>query len=192
MVGRRFIKKELDALRIDRSATAVRRPVRWGWAAAAALLLIVVGAASLWWLGPSRAAEVRTFAVREQGIASGGGATVLNASGYVTARRRATVASKITGRLVAVLVEEGVGVDKGQVLARLDDSTQRAGLALAESRLEAAVRAIGQTRAQLDLARLTLHRTRRLVDSGIVGQEQLDESRTGVATLEAHLAVEEQ
>jgi RND family efflux transporter MFP subunit len=160
--------------------------------AAAALLLIVVGAASLWWLGQSRATTVRTFTVRERGAASGDGATVLNASGYVTARRRATVASKLTGRLVDVLVEEGVAVDEGQVLARLDDSVQRAGLALAESRLEAAVRAIGQTRAQFDLARLTLQRTRRLVDSGIAGQEQLDESRTEVATLEARLAVEEQ
>lgn len=179
-------------MRIDRSATASRRSVRWGWLAVIALLLIVVGGASLWWFGASRTAEVRTFTVREEGAVSGGGGTVLNASGYVTARRRATVASKITGRLVAVLVEEGDAVVEGQVLARLDDAAQRAGLALAESRLEAAGRAIGQTRAQLDLARVTLDRRRSLIASGIVGQEQLDETETEVATLEARLAVQEQ
>ena len=59
-------------------------------------------------------------------------ATILNASGYVTARRRATVSSKVTGKLVNVLVEEGMAVHQGQILARLDDSTLRSQLALAE------------------------------------------------------------
>jgi RND family efflux transporter MFP subunit len=162
----------LDALRIDGSARGARR--------------------SVWWLGPSRAAKVRTFTVREQSVTAGGSATVLNASGYVTARRRATVASKITGRLVEVLVEEGRPVHGGQVLARLDDDAERAGLALVESRLEAAGRAIKQTEAQLDLARLTLKRTERLVEAGVVDQEQLDEGQTEVATLEARVALEQQ
>jgi RND family efflux transporter MFP subunit len=191
-VGRRSIKKELDALRIDRSAMDARRPRVWAWLAGATLLLILAGAASVWWLGPSRAEQVRTFTVREQVVSGGGGATVLNASGYVTARRRATVASKITGRLVEVHVEEGVPVQGGQVLARLDDSQHRASLALAESRLESAQRAIRQTEAQLELARLTLGRTRRLVGAGVVDREKLDEGETEVVTLEARLALEQQ
>ena len=65
---------------------------------------------------------------------------MLNASGYVTARRRATVSSKITGKVVEVNVEEGMAVNEGQVLARLDDSTLRAALALAEAQAEAARR----------------------------------------------------
>src|SRR5262249_56805210 len=68
-------------------------------------------------------------------------AAVLNASGYVTARRRATVSSKITGKVVEVNVEEGRRVAQGQVLARLDDSTPRAALALAQAQAEAARRA---------------------------------------------------
>ncbi len=55
-----------------------------------------------------------------------GGAAVLNASGYVTARRRATVSSKITGKVVGVIVEEGMAVKAGQVLARLDDTVRAA------------------------------------------------------------------
>ena len=60
---------------------------------------------------------------------------MLNASGYVTARRRATVSSKVTGKVIEVNVEEGMAVKEGQVLARLDDSQPRAALALAEAQL---------------------------------------------------------
>ena len=74
---------------------------------------------------------------------TGAGATpgaVLNASGYVTARRRATVSSKVTGKVLEVFVEEGKAVQKGQVLARLDDAQVRASLAVAEAQLESAKR----------------------------------------------------
>ena len=67
-----------------------------------------------------------------------GGASVLNASGYVTARRRATVSSKVTGKVIEVNVEEGMAVKEGQVLARLDDAQPRAALHLAEAQAEAA------------------------------------------------------
>jgi RND family efflux transporter MFP subunit len=157
-----------------------------------ALLLIGAGATSLWWFGRNRGEPVRTIKVREQVVAATGGATVLNASGYVTARRRATVASKITGRLTEVHVEEGLPVSSGQVLARLDDAAHRAALALTESRLEAAGRAIRQTEAQLELARKTLKRTRRLVEGGVADREKLDEGETEVETYEARLALEQQ
>jgi len=188
----RPIKKDLDALRIDRSATGSRRPRVWRRLVIIALLLIGAGATSLWWFGRNRGESVRTIRVREQVVAAPGGATVLNASGYVTARRRATVASKITGRLTAVHVEEGLPVSSGQVLARLDDAAHRAALALTESRLEAAGRAIRETEAQLELARKTLKRTRRLVEAGIVDREKLDEGETEVETYEARLALEQQ
>jgi multidrug efflux pump subunit AcrA (membrane-fusion protein) len=79
-------------------------------------------------------------AVTERG--AGQQAAVLNASGYVTARRRATVSSKITGKVIMVNVEEGMAVREGQILARLDDSNGRAALALAEAQVEAARRAV--------------------------------------------------
>ena len=81
--------------------------------------------------------------------AAGTQAAVLNASGYVTARRRATVSSKITGKVVEVNVEEGMAVRQGQVLARLDDATLRAALALAEAQAEAARRGVRENEVRL-------------------------------------------
>ena len=107
------------------------------------MLLLVIGAAESRrgvWITRERPLEVEVATVSER--AAGTQAAVLNASGYVTARRRATVASKITGKLVEVNVEEGMAVREGQVLARLDDATLRATLALAEARVEAARRGV--------------------------------------------------
>ena len=81
---------------------------------------------------------------------------MLNASGYVTARRRATVSSKVTGKVLEVFVEEGKAVRKGQVLARLDDSQIRAALAVAEAQLAAAQRGAAEDEARLKQAELTL------------------------------------
>ena len=93
---------------------------------------------------------------------------MLNASGYVTARRRATVSSKITGKVVEVNVEEGMAVKEGQVLARLDDSTPKAALALAEAQAEAARRNITENEVRLADARLTLSRRMQLVKERVV------------------------
>ena len=73
-------------------------------------------------------------------------AAVLNATGYVTARRRATVSSKITGKVVEVNIEEGMAVAEGQVLARLDAETQRAAVALTQAQAEAARRNVQRKR----------------------------------------------
>ena len=140
------------------------------------------------WLRGEAAAEVTTAPVLESGAASGGGATVLNASGYVTARRQATVSSKVTGKVVEVRVEEGMAVRAGEVVARLDDATHRAVLELAESQLTAARSALEETRAQLRLAELTLERTARLVEEGVSGQADLDEAETVERAYRARLA----
>ena len=87
---------------------------------------------------------------------------MLNASGYVTARRRATVSSKITGKIVEVNVEEGMAVREGQILARLDDAQVRAALALAEAQAEAARHNVRETEVRLVEARLALDRAQRL------------------------------
>ena len=101
-----------------------------------------------------RPIEVETAAVTQR--AAGMQAAVLNASGYVTARRRATVSSKITGKVVEVNVEEGMAIREGQVLARLDDSQFRASLALAEAQAEAARRNVRESEVRLAEARLAL------------------------------------
>src|ERR671919_2941897 len=104
------------------------------------VLLAAVGGGAWYWLTRERPVEVEVAAVTER--AAGTSASVLNASGYVTARRRATVSSKVTGKVIEVNVEEGMQVRQGQVLARLDDSTTRAALALARAQLEASRRAV--------------------------------------------------
>src|SRR5438132_12303542 len=83
-------KQTLDELRIDRRTAPKSRPRPWLAVAGLAAMAVVAGV--VWWLNRPRAAVVRTILVQES--ASGGQKTLLNASGYVTARRQATVSSK--------------------------------------------------------------------------------------------------
>ena len=118
---------------------------------AGAVLLAVAGGGL--WLVLARAAPptVRTAAARPASQAADGG-SVLDASGYVTARRQATVSAKITGKVTEVLIEEGMRVEEGDVLARLDDTEAKAQLALARAQLAAARSQLAEIRAQLDQA----------------------------------------
>ncbi len=178
----------LDGLRIERPADTGRRPWRW---LVVPVLLLAAGGGWWWWAGPSGMAAVRTAVARETAAAPADTA-VLNASGYVTARRRATVSSKVTGKLIAVRVEEGMAVRRGQVLARLDDSTVRSQLALAEARLGAARRAIAEQEVRLREAQLALARTRRLVEEGVVGAADLDTDTAEVDSLAARIALSQE
>ncbi|HSL84860.1 MAG TPA: efflux RND transporter periplasmic adaptor subunit, partial [Thermoanaerobaculia bacterium] len=179
-------RPSLDSLRIHRGPEDAHRPRRWPWVAAAVLL--VLAAAGAWWaLAAGRLPRVATAPVAE---VRGGAPAVLNASGYVTARRRATVSSKVTGKIVEVLVEEGMAVEEGQVLARLDDSTQRAALQLGRASLQAARGALAETEARLAKARLDRARAERLVAEAVAPQDQLDSAATEVDALAARLALE--
>ncbi len=126
-------KPSLEGLRIDRSEIG-ETGGRWRlWIALAGIAVLALAA---WgWLARPRAVEVRAAAAEARAGGSAAAGAVLNASGYVTARRQATVSSKITGKVVDVLVEEGMEIREGQVLAHLDDATLRKQLALAESQL---------------------------------------------------------
>lgn len=128
---------------------------------------------------------VRTAAVRS--VAVDAGTTVLNASGYVTARRQATVSSKMAGQITEISIEEGMEVVAGQVLARLDSSNLDRSLQLAEAQSAAASKAVLEVEAQLAEARLRQGRTRQLVEQGVAGQADLDQVDGEVATLEARI-----
>ena len=130
---------------------------------------------------------VRTASVR-QTAAGGGQPAVLNASGYVTARRQATVSSKVTGKVVDILVEEGMAVRAGQVLARLDDTMERSLLALAEAQLSAARSALAEMQVRHREALLDLDRQRRLLAERIVSQADFDASRAEADSFEARIA----
>jgi HlyD family secretion protein len=181
-------KPSLEGLRIDRSE-AVEETGRRGRPWIVVLALLLLGGAVAWWLTRSRPAPVRTAAAQAR---SGGAATagaVLNASGYVTARRQATVSSKITGKVVDVLVEEGMEVREGQVLAHLDDATVRRQLALAESQLVSQRRNLTETEVRLKQARLNQERMRRLKKEGVSTQADLDAADAEADSFAARLEV---
>ena len=183
------LKQDLAALRIEREPL---RPDRGPWVARVVMLtlLAAAGVAAWLWLTRERPLEVEVAAVTER--AAGAQASVLNASGYVTARRRATVSSKITGKVVEVNVDEGMAVREGQVLARLDDSTARALLALAETQVEAARRAVRENEVRLAEARLTLGRREQLRSDGIVTQAEVDQAQAEFDSIEARIAAARQ
>jgi HlyD family secretion protein len=178
-------KPPLDGLRIERSAEQ-KPQSKMGLAVAAAVILIVTCAA-LWWHSGSDAVEVRTAVARD---ASGGNGerTVLNASGYVTARREATVSSKVTGKVTEVLIEEGMKVKAGQVVARLDDSNIETSLEVAQAQLASAKAALAETEAQLKDADQEFQRTTELAKQHIASQSDLDLAESNAKSLQAHLA----
>jgi RND family efflux transporter MFP subunit len=112
----------------------------------------------------------------------------LDASGYVTARREATVSSKVTGKVVEVLFEEGMKVKEGQVLARLDDTNVRTSLDLAAAQLASARAALAETEAQLKNANQEFQRATELVKQHIDSQSDLDLAESNAKALSAHLA----
>src|SRR6187549_1506505 len=158
------LKDELAALRIEREPQGSGAG-RWiGWTVAL-LALAAAGAAGWRFFTRERPVSVETATVSER--AAGTQAAVLNASGYVTARRRATVSSKITGKVIEVNVEEGMAVKEGQILARLDDSTLQAALKLYRAQLEASKRQIPESEVRLAQARVQLQRQERLRTEGL-------------------------
>ncbi len=178
-------KPSLEGLRIDRSAIGEERGRGRLWIA---LVVIAVLALAAWgWLARPRAVEVRAAAAEARAGGSAAAGAVLNASGYVTARRQATVSSKITGKVVDVLVEEGMEIREGQVLAHLDDATLRKQLALAESQLASQRRSLAETEVRLRQAKLSQARMRRLREQGISTQADAESADADVDALAARL-----
>lgn len=178
------LKDDLASLRLEREPDSqVSR--RWvGWLVLA-VLLVGVGGGVWWWLSRERASEVEVATVSSR--QAGAQAAVLNATGYVTARRRATVSSKITGKVVEVNIEEGMAVREGQVLARLDAETQRASVALAEAQAEAARRNVNESEVRLNEARINLARVTKLVGVGYSTAAEVDAARAAVDSLDARI-----
>ena len=141
----------LHQLRIDRGAEAPRSGARLGIVAAIAGVIALAGA-SYWWLSGAAAAEVEVEPARALSASAGTG-SVLDASGYVTARRQATVSSKVTGKVATVSIEEGMRVEEGQVLATLEDTEARAQFELSRAQLDSAIAQVGEARALATQAR---------------------------------------
>lgn len=179
-------KALLGELKIDRAEAGAEtgRPVKW-----LAAVAVLGGMAFVWWYvdlspSPARALEVRAIPAQAPARAAAG-ASVLDATGYVIARRMATVSSKVTGKVMEVMIEEGMEVERGQVLATLDDSINRAQLALAESQLTAADAAVAELEVQIRQATLRLGRTRGLAAENLASQAQLDNDQLDLEALSA-------
>jgi RND family efflux transporter MFP subunit len=155
-------------------------------------LLLAVGGGAWVWTQRVQAAAVRAVTLENRSGAGAAPGAVLNASGYVTARRRATVSSKVTGKVVDVFIEEGQAVRKGQVLARLDDSQIRAALNVARAQLEAARRGAAEDEARLIEAQLTQSRLNQLVKEGVVGRAEVDSATATVDSVKARIALARQ
>lgn len=179
------LREKLESLKIDRGGAPERRGAGRLWLGVAALAAVAAVAALL--LLRPRAVPVVTALATESAGLRGGPAAVLNASGYVTARRQSTVSSKVTGKVAEVLIEEGMRVEAGQVLARLDDSQARLALALAEAGHEAAERALAETEALLGEARLRRGRIEDLQRQGVSAPAELDAVAAEAAALAARL-----
>lgn len=123
---------------------------------------------------------------------AGGPQALLNASGYITPRRRATIAAKITGRVTGVFFDEGTRVAEGQLLATLDDSDVRRALDSAKADRDASRAAIADFEVQLKNAQIALRRADQLQKAGVQTQEALDNATTNADSLKAKIELAKQ
>jgi RND family efflux transporter MFP subunit len=175
----------LKQLRRDRSPEGAprRRGRRY---AIAALVLLALGGAGWFFAARATTPTVRTAVARPASREAGAG-SVLDASGYVTARRQATVSAKITGKIVEVLIEEGMHVAEGAVLARLDDTEARAQLSLAQAQLAAARSQVAEIEAMLAQAERDYTRQSDLFARQLVSEQSMDAARAQRDMLRARL-----
>lgn len=174
----------LGQLKIDRSGMPVQERSPWVYLAPIGVALLALG--GYFAFKPSDTLKVKAVTVQAlSGTAAP--ASVLDASGYVVARRQATVSSKVTGKVMEVLIEEGQRVKAGQVLARIDDSNTRAQLDLSQSQLDAARSTLAEVRVQLAEAERQLVRTRELADKKLLSQAALETAQANVDALKARL-----
>lgn len=164
----------LSQLRIDRDQTSSRGPL-WPWFAVAALVvvLIVVGIRLF-----SEAAPVPVkIQMARIATADPSSASVLDATGYVVARRQATVSSKVTGKVSEVLIEEGMVVQKNQIVARLEDINARRALDVTKAELDAAKAQVSEARARLVEAKLNHERSTALNQKQLISQSAFDNTK---------------
>ena len=168
-------KDLLNNLKIDRNAQAEPVKLPYKNIAIAFAIAAVIGFGISFFFTEEEIIEVSTFSVQSLDDSDSSSVSLLDASGYVVARRKATVSSKITGKVLEVFIEEGDYVAKGQVLAQLDDSTSQAELNYAS--------------AQFDEAKRIYSRTRELIEGNLASQASLDAAGAQMDGLEALLAV---
>src|ERR1700722_2793980 len=178
----------LNQLRIDRGGQSP--PSRDGklWLAGIVTVLAIAAAVAWFW---SRPGAVRIHTATAQPIAGAASqGSILDASGYVVARRQATVASKITARMVELDIEEGDHVKAGQIIAKLDDTNIRAALNQSSAQLDFAKASLAETQVNLANAQRDYERQKSLLQGHFVSQAAVDNSQTTFDGLRAQLATQ--
>ena len=181
----------LKELRIDRSAPPPRGPApsrRWLWIVIALVLALLLALGAGMVLSRAPALEVETAAVIPMAQAGASAASVLDASGYVVARRMATVSAKITGKVREVMIEEGMQVEEGQVMATLDPIDANAQRSLTAAQLAAARSQTNGLQAQLRLADADARRLQELAGQQLVSRAQYEQAIAARDSLRAQLA----
>jgi RND family efflux transporter MFP subunit len=178
----------LNQLRIDRGGQSP--PSRTGklWLAGIVTILALAAIAAWFWSRPG-AVRVHTAAAQPITGATSAG-SILDASGYVVARRQATVASKITARMVELDIEEGDHVKAGQIIAKLDDTNIRAALNQSSAQLDYARASLAETQVNLANAQRDYERQKSLLQGHFVSQSVVDNSQTTFDGLRAQLATQ--
>lgn len=174
----------LSQLRINRDERADGSSNTGLWVGAAVIVIAVILGISLF--GDSDPVKVRVEMAR-MAVPDSSSATVLDATGYVVARRISTVSSKVTGRVAEIYVEEGQQVEKDQIVARLDDSNAVKSLELSKAELRSARTMVIETEARLTEAKLTLERNTELARQQLVSAAALDKARADFESLRAQV-----
>jgi len=183
-------KADLGSLRIHDKQRSGGKAGKWiAYATAAVGVIVLLGGAALRFRDQTPIVEVVT-AVKPE---AGGRSAILNASGYVTPRRRATIAAKITGRVTGVFFDEGTHVHEGQLLATLDDSDVKKALETAIANKNSAQAAIADYEVQqLRFSEIEMRRAEALHKAAVESQEQLDTASTNVDSLKAKINLAKQ
>lgn len=186
----------LNQLRIDRTTDVTDDDVstrRWILIGVSVVLVAALAVGGWYFTRPSGVAVQAAVAKEVTGSTAGGGgsagASMLDASGYIVARRQATVASKTIGRVVEVAIEEGQRVEKDQIIARLDDSNLRAGFEQARAQLSQAEANLRMSQVAFEDAKPIFKRNEQQMKAGVISAQTFDNARAAYNAAEQDLAV---
>jgi len=179
----------LDQLRIERSDATQERPVRWGVWVCAVLGVVALAGGGAWFLVPRGVPIAVAIAEPAPADFVAGPGSILDASGYVVARRQATVSSKITGKVVDVRIEEGQRVERDQIIARLDDTNARATVAQARAQKAQSEANLAAARVAFENATPTFQRNEQQFARAIISAQTFDTAKANYDAARTSLEV---
>lgn len=182
----------LNQLRIDRSEPPSSGGHGKWWATGIAVSIIAVS--GIWYLMRPTGVPITTAvaqAVTNGGSGAATGTSLLDASGYIVARRRATVSSKVTGKVMKVMLEEGQRVEAGEIIALLDDSNWKAALAQSRAQLEQAQANVASAQTAFDDAKPIFERSEKQMTAAVISAQSFDESHAQFNVAHNNLLISE-